>query len=100
MTSPASTARPPRAAIAWVQDDRLFVELPTKTGVPYICAYKCTLEGLTAALNIVIENSDAPAPSPAPSVAAPHPAVRRPLATFTDDQREAARAILKKMNIT
>ncbi len=98
-TSLARTARPPSAAIAWVQGDRLFVELPTHTGVPYICSYKRTLEGLTAALNILIENSDAPAPTARPSVAAPHPSVRK-VASFSEDQREGVRTILKKMNIT
>lgn len=99
MTTIAPTARPPSAAIAWVQDDRLFVELPTKTGVPYICSYKRTLEGLTAALNILIENSDALPPSPAPAVAKAHPAVRK-VASFSEDQREGVRTILKKMGIT
>lgn len=94
----APSARPARAAIAWVQGDRLFVELPTKTGVPYICAYHKTLEGLTAALNILIENSDAPAP-PTPRTAASHPAVRRVSSSFTDDQREGVRAILKAKGI-
>ena len=79
-TSLARTARPPSAAIAWVQDDRLFVELPTHTGVPYICTYKRTLEG------------------PQTGGAKPHPAVRK-LATFTDDQRAGVRAILKAKGI-
>ena len=94
--SPAPSARPASAAIAWVQGDRLFVELPTKTGVPYIVAYRRTLEGLAAALNILVENSDSLAPAPAPAA---HPAVRRPLATFTEDQREGVRAILKSKGI-
>ena len=95
----ASTARPTTAAIAWVQDDRLFVELPTKSGVPYVCSYKRTLEGLTAALNILIENSDAAPPTTRPSVAQAHPAVRK-AASFSEDQREGVRTILKKMGIT
>ena len=98
MSQVALTARPPFAAIAWVQGDRLFVELPTKTGVPYICSYKRTLEGLTAALNILIENSDALPPSPR-TADAKHPAVRRVGPTFTEDQRESVRAILKAKGI-
>ena len=94
----AATARPANAAVAWVQDDRLFVELPTKSGTPYVIAYKRTLEGLTAALNILIENSEALPPSPQTSVG-PHPSVRK-VASFSEDQREAARRILKKMGIT
>ena len=95
----ARTARPASAAIAWVQGDRLFVELPTRTGVPYICTYKRTLEGLTAALNILIENSEALPPTPRTADAKPHPSVRK-VASFSEDQREAARGILKKMGIT
>jgi len=96
--SPAPTARPASATIAWVQGDRLLVELPTKTGVPYIVAYHRTLEGLTAALNILIENSDALPPSPRVE-ATPHPAVRRVGLSFTDSQREGVRAILKAKGI-
>lgn len=98
MTTTARTARPASAAIAWVQGDRLFVELPTKSGVPYVVAYRRTLEGLTAALNILIDKSDALPPAPRADLA-PHPAVRK-VATFTEDQREGVRAILKKMGVT
>ncbi len=96
--TPASTARPPTAAIAWVHNGDLYVEFPTKSGVPYICRYKRTLEGLTSALNILIENSEAPAPTPT-SASAPHPSVRRVGPSFTDDQREGVRAILKAKGI-
>ena len=99
--TPASTDRPATAAIAWVQGNRLFVELPTASGAPYICAYKRTLEGLTAALNILIENSDSLPPSPQPTAAAQstHPSVRRPKPTFTEDERDGVRAILKAKGI-
>lgn len=99
MSTTAPTARPASAAIAWVQGDRLFVELPTKSGAPYVVAYRRTLEGLTAALNILIDKSDALPPAPRPAEAAAHPAVRK-VATFTEDQREGVRAILKKMGVT
>jgi hypothetical protein len=98
MSEVARTARPASAAIAWVQGDRLFVELPTKTGVPYVVAYKRTLEGLTAALNILIDKSDALPPAPAKTQVA-HPAVRKVGPTFTEDQRESVRAILKAKGI-
>lgn len=94
----ATTARPLKAAIAWTDGENLFVEIPCKSGPPYICRYRRTLEGLTAALNILIDKSDALPPVPQPVQATSHPAVRK-VATFTEDQREGVRAILKKMGV-
>lgn len=97
MTDFATTARPSRAAIAWATRDALFVELPCKDGPPYIARYRLTVEGLTSALNILLEAPDHTGAKPSAETA--HPRVRRPIATFTDDQRAAAREILKNLKV-
>ena len=96
----ASSARPPTAAIAWATRDELLVELPTKAGPPYIVRYRKTVEGLSAALNILIEHQDA---APKPIAQADHPAVtkisnRAPWAG--DAERERVREIMKRLKIT
>lgn len=94
----ATTARPSKVTIAWATRDSLFAEIPCKNGPPLVVRYPLTTAGLQAALNVILDKPDhsGPRASAAPS----HPAVRRPLTTFTDDQRTAARDVLKKMGIT
>ena len=104
MTATAlSTARPLRAAIAWATKDAIFVEIPCRDGPPYIARYRKTLEGLTAALNILIEHED-PAPRQIPAAHAkitkvPQGATSR-ASWATDAQREKAREVLKRLKIT
>ena len=101
MTTFATTARPPTAAIAWATKDELFVEIPTKSGPPYICRYRKTVDGLSAALNILIEHQEATSRN----VPQDHPAVKKSTATprapwATDEQRQRARDLLKRLKIT
>lgn len=98
-----TTARPPKCAIAWATKDAIFVEIPCRDGPPYIARYRKTVDGLTAALNILVEHDD---PAPRPQAIA-HPAVKKVpqgasarAAWATDDQRAKAREILKRMKIT
>ena len=100
----ATTARPSATAIAWATKDALFVEIPCRDGPPYIARYRKTVEGLTAALNILIEHEE-PIQRTIPST---HPAIakkptgatsaRAPWAT--DEQRQRARDLLKRLKIT
>lgn len=95
-----TTARPPRAAIAWVHGEAIYVEIPHKDGgAPFIVRYHKTTTGLADALNILIEHADAPTPIRDPN--ANHPAIRRSKTTVaaTESQREAAREMLKKMGL-
>ena len=91
----ASTARPPSCACAWATKDGLYVELPVKGGPPYVTRYPKTVVGLTAALNVLIDN-----PAPRSQTVTAHPKVSRPGSAYTSDQREAARAVLKRLKIT
>ncbi len=96
----ALSARPPATAIAWATKDGLFVELPTKSGPPYICRYRRTVEGLAEALNILVEHSEASprsVPTTHPAITRPPPPSRAPWAT--EDQRAKARDILKRLKI-
>lgn len=93
----ASTARPPRAAIAWATRDNLFCEIPTKDGAPLIVRYPLTAEGLRQALNALITN-----PEPATrSITASHPLTRfsKKPPQATDAEREGVRQVLKGMKI-
>lgn len=103
MNTFATTARPKATAIAWATRDAIFCEIPCADGPPYIARYRKTVEGLTAALNILIEH-DEPTPRQVPTAHAkitkvPQGASAR--ATWaTDDQRQKAREILKRLKIT
>lgn len=101
MNTFASTARPLGAAIAWATKDALFVEMPTKSGPPFIVRYRKTVDGLSAALNVLIEHQEsAPrsVPRDHPSISRPPPPSKAPWAT--EDQRAKAREILKRLKIT
>ena len=91
-----TTARPPKAAIAWATKDALFVEIPCKDGPPYVARYHRTAEGLALALNVLIEHED----RGTRSIARDHPKVRYvgvPKPAFTDAQRAAASEALAKV---
>lgn len=96
-----TTARPPRTAIAWATKDAIFVEIPcSQPGQPpFIARYRKTVDGLTAALNILIEHEE---PTHR-SVPAAHPAIKKPAVNrvpwATDDQRAKVREILIKRGI-
>lgn len=104
MTSPAPTARPATAAVAWVYRGELYIEYPTKTGVPYIVRQRRTPEALALALGVLIENPD-PTPRSPISAQASHPAVSRSYrqsataAKATAEQRAKALEVLLKMGI-
>lgn len=100
----AHSARPLGTAIAWATKTELFVEIPCKDGPPYICRYPKTANGLAQALNVLVENTKASTTyaiqdrtrTAKPTLA--HPKVRRE-APITESQREAARAVLKRLKI-
>lgn len=98
MTTYAKTARPISAAIAWATNTAIFVEIPSKAGPPYVARYKRTVDGLTAALNILIENADVHSANVAQvipsSLAKPKKGV--PL-IGTAETRQAAADIVKKL---
>lgn len=97
MTSALPSARPPSATIAWATRDGLYAEIPCASGPPFIVRYPLTTLGLQQALNALLDKPDHTGAKPG---AEPHPKVKRPLVTFTDDQRASVRAVLKAKGIT
>jgi hypothetical protein len=91
-----TTARPPRAAIAWAHGDSIFVEIPCKGAVPYITRYRKTAEGLAAALNIICETPEVESRT---LVQVAHPSIRRPKPVFDEAERQGVRDVLKKLNV-
>lgn len=96
MAEVCTTARPPKTAIAWATRDSLFCEIPCRDGAPYIVRYKLTVEGLQAALNILL---DAPEATARPATVASHTAIRRPKVEFNDAERQGVRDIMKKLGV-
>lgn len=93
--SALTTARPLAAAIAWATRDALFCEIPCREGPPMIVRYRLTIEGLQAALNVLLEN-----PEVAPrTIPASHPAIRRPKPTFDENERAKVREVLKELKV-
>lgn len=88
------TTRGTNSAIAWATKDGLYVEIPCKDGPPYVCRYRLTTEGLAAALNILIEHEAATT-----TQITDHPKITRPLAKFTDANRQAALDVLRRLKI-
>ena len=92
----AITARPLKAAIAWVNGKDIFVEIPCKNGPPLITRYRKTAEGLAAALNIICETPEVESRT---LVQTAHPAIRRPKPVFDEAERQGVRNVLKKLNV-
>lgn len=89
----APTARPATAAIAWATRDGLFVEIPCKDGPPYIARYHKTVEGLTAALNILLDNPE----TESRTIQRDHPKIKHgPKTEFGEAERVSVREIMKK----
>lgn len=101
---------PPYAVTMWSNDREIFVALPMKSGgTPYIMSFPLNEGGLSQALNILRKKEEAPKPTldqPA-NYTKPNaqPQVklgkRREalLAETTQDQRDAAQALLRKLGM-
>lgn len=109
MSDLAPAFRPPWAVLCWITDTDIFVELPGKP-YPYIQRFPITEAGFSKALNVLRARSRPEIRRYASTkteimdrmVAANRvqssPARTEP-AKFTEDQRTATRAILKRMGI-
>lgn len=99
MTTYASTGRPAWAVIAWVDDNAVYIELPTDT-VPYISKFPLTEAGLSKALGLMRDARRKQAITHSGGqriLFERHPKLPKPVAT--DEQRQAVRGILKRMKI-
>jgi len=98
---PLSTAKPPYAVVAWVDDYNVFVELPSVEGPPYILSYQLSEGGLAQALKVMRTAYEAVKPKPSRGKFSPTAPVREPtvIKDFSKTQRAVVREILKKQGL-
>lgn len=92
-----STARPPWAITAWVDTVNIYIELPCKDSVPYIMKFALSEAGLSKALWLLRERHEAGRPLRIEKDT--HPKISRHDPSATETQREAARAVLRKLGM-
>ncbi len=102
MTTYAPTARPPWAVTAWCDDNYIYVELPCTDGPPYIFKESLTEGGLSRCLHLMRDARRKQAPRITGNFdVARHPKIQRNAITqYTEEQRNAAKEVLRKMGIT
>lgn len=108
MTTHLSTAAPPYAPRLWIANDStgtgcLFIEYPVQGTAPFIQSYPLHPDGLGMALSGMIAAWQKANPTPRyVQLEASHPVVnsKAKARPGTEDQRERAAAILRKLGIT
>lgn len=93
----STTARPSHAVTAWVDDVNVYVELACKNAPPYVMKFPLTDAGLSKALNLMREVHRKKGGSRQKD--APHPLVQRKGDTFSQEQRDTAKAVLRRLKI-
>lgn len=92
----ATSAAPPWAVTAWLDDTAVYVEIPNRAGPPYVMSFALTEGGLSKALGLmrqVHRELGAKRYTKTDSVTKPFP-------KFTEGQRQSAQKVLKKLGIT
>ena len=107
MTKAASSFHPPWAVVAWVDGNNIFIEIPSKDGsAPYIWKESLTENGLGRALFLMRDARQKAKPAEIGSfnflAIEGAKAIKRSRkdSPFTEEQRQAASAVLKKLGIT
>lgn len=99
---------PSHAVIMWSDDNWIYVALPIKDDIPYICKFAFTEGGLSKALYVLRNARKKVLPStvtlsePAPKghiARISHPKIKRPAPKTTDEQRAQAREVLRKLKL-
>ena len=101
MARPLPTAYPPHALMCWVDDRFVYIEIPSRTGNPYVEKFDLTEGGLSKALNFLRIRYDE-LPSSMKNYTAPpiEPSTKNGKAPIqTVAQRELALAVLRKLNV-
>lgn len=100
MTTSSKSFHPPWAVTIWMDDTHIFTEVPCIEGPPYIQKYSNTEGGLSLALNFLRDKRDRAKAAADPKKrfveTKAHPLLKRPKSAFTEEQRAAAKRILKK----
>ena len=95
------SAAPPHALLCWLDDRYVYIEIPSKTGHPYVDKFPLCEAGLSKALNLLrIRYDELPSPMKnyvAPPIEPTSKNGKTPVQTAA--QRDQALAILRKMNL-
>ena len=97
----APSGRPAWAVAAWVDEAWVYIELPCADAPPYIVKFNLSEGGLSKALTLMRDARKKAEPAPIASSTWKHPKLSTLPAKdkFTDEQRNAARVVLRKMGI-
>lgn len=96
----AQSAAPPWAYTIWTDTTSIFLEIGSKSGTPYITKYPRSSAGMSKALETLTNAHDAMNAKKARYQVPVQRVTRVAMGkTGTESQREAARAILKKLAI-
>lgn len=101
MATYAPSAAPYHALLCWLDDRYVYIEIPSKTGAPYVDKYPLCEAGLSKALNLLrLRYEELPssmknyvAPPIEPSLKNGKPPIQ------TQAQRDQALAVLRKMGL-
>jgi len=104
---PAETGRPIYAVTMWSDENWIYVELPVRGQVPYICKFAFTEGGLSKALHVLRTARQKTLPSTVTMskkalvghIAKADPRVRRPPPKSTEEQRKQATEVLRKLKL-
>lgn len=92
----ATDFRPPWAVTMWADDEAIYLEIPAKDGPPFIQRYLKTEGGLSKALALMVTTHRKHQPKGGSYKIVNSFTRKSTINDFTQDQRETARAILRK----
>lgn len=95
------SAAPPYAVTMWMDRTHLYMEIPATNGPPYIATYALNEGGLSKALSMMRDVWVANLPIEGDYTIPFNPMIKKvEINDFSQDQRAAAREVLRKMGIT
>lgn len=96
----AKSGAPPWAYTIWTDSNNIFLEIPAKSGTPYITKYQRSSAGMSQALATLTNAHDAMNKAKAPYKVPTQAVTKVAMGVHgTENQREAARLILKRLRI-
>ena len=99
MTTYAKSGKPAYAVSMWADFRNIYLELPCISGPPYIQSFPLNEGGLSKALGLMRNARDKSGEAYSPQVRHPLVNAKRTKGSFSEGQREAARAALRKLNL-
>lgn len=97
--SAASSGRPAWAVCAWSDNNAIYIEIPAKSGIPYISKFALSEGGLSKALSLMRSLHRTIEPLGGNYQIPLNPGIKK-AQTFSEDSRKATREILKRLKIT